>query len=177
MKYCFICICQEGELEIQSLLLMASLKRHLKVNYELYVAIPTPESIWGKPATDTLRQLNAFGVKFFYTTNEISNSYPIANKLGCFKVPTDADRIVFLDTDMILLRDFVDDPIFQNPLCIRAASLPLLEDDIENWKNIYRVANIDFPKTRISSVVSKEKMLPYYNAGFIAVDSFLDFSN
>ncbi len=176
MKYCFVCVCQTGELELQSLLLMASLKRHLQVEHELYVLIPSPESIWGKVSDETQRQLQAWGVKTFISDNAIDPNYPIANKLNCFNISTDAEKIIFLDSDTLLLNDFIDDPIFQQPLCLRAASLPLLEDDKDNWAQIYQTANLPMPKHQVTSTVSQQAMLPYYNAGFIAVDKALNFS-
>ena len=40
MTYCFVFVCQKGYLELQSLLLAASLTKYLRGSYELKAAIP-----------------------------------------------------------------------------------------------------------------------------------------
>jgi hypothetical protein len=51
MKYCFVFICQQGELEIKASLLAASLHRYLQCDHELVAAIPRPMNGGANPQT------------------------------------------------------------------------------------------------------------------------------
>jgi len=63
MKYCFVFICQQGELEIKSMLLAASLKENLQCDYELVSAIPQPESRWGKISENAEKLIDQLGIR------------------------------------------------------------------------------------------------------------------
>ena len=82
MKYCFVFVCQQGELEIKSALLAASLKHFLRCRHELVAALPEPEAVWGRPSDATLALLDQLGVRQVPINNPISPDYPIGNKLA-----------------------------------------------------------------------------------------------
>ena len=177
LRFCFVCVCQQGDLEIQSLLLMASLKYYAKVQYELAVAVPQPESVWGAPDKHTVRQLREWGVKIFPVQNPFGESYPIGNKLACLNIDVNVDRVIFLDSDMLCIRPFYFDPVFSHLLCARAASGPFKGECAGDWLRIYKGADMELPSARMCSAVTGEKMFPYFNAGFIAAAPELDFSH
>jgi hypothetical protein len=169
MSYCFVFICQQGELEVKSLLLAASLRRHLRCDHELVAAIPHPESTWGAPAPDTLALLQRLGVRTVPIENPIDPGYPIGNKLACLGVETTADKMVFLDSDMLCLRDFAGGSRFErSPVNVKPADLATFGADLQRWQSAYAAHGLTVPDSRVLSTVSGETMPPYFNAGFIA---------
>ena len=98
MRYCFVFVCQQGELELKALLLAASLRRFLSVEHELAAALPQPESQWGCPSERTLALLAGWGVRTLPITNPFGQDYPIGNKLAC-RNRNRRDKM-FLDSDM-----------------------------------------------------------------------------
>ena len=109
----FITVCHKGELEIKFLLLMMSLKRHLKCNYKLFVGVPSPPEEWdgnlSSEVQDEIKKMNIFP---FFFKNEFGKSFSHANKIYCLSAPIETDKVIFLDTDMLMLRDFTDSADF-----------------------------------------------------------------
>src|SRR5829696_3659607 len=93
-SYAFVFVCQAGGLENKSLLLAASLKRHLRCDYELIAAVPAPAERWGTLSHDTEGLLKEFGVRVEPVTNDVDPDYPIGNKVACMRLATRADRLV-----------------------------------------------------------------------------------
>lgn len=169
MRYAFIFICQRGALELKALLLAASLRRFLRVDHELVAAVPAPEAVWGRPADATLALLARWGVRCVPVVNPIGPEYPIGNKLACLDVPTDADKVVFLDSDMLCLREFGHMPRFERAFNAKPADFATYAADAAAWSQAYASVGISAATTRMAATVSGELMPPYFNAGFIAV--------
>jgi hypothetical protein len=163
--FAFVFVCQRGELEIQSALLAASLRRQLRCNYELIAALPFGE----RPENSTSAFLKDLAVRFVPTGNEIDRNYPIGNKVDCLRIATDADKLVFLDSDMIVMRDFSDDPRFDIPFNARPASGASFSTDAADWHRIHRLCDAPLPTARIRTTHTGEYILPYFNAAFVAV--------
>jgi hypothetical protein len=106
LKWSFVFVCQAGELEIKSMLLATSLQRFLRCNYELVAAIPQPTSQWGQISASTQALMQTLGVRSVPITNSIDLNYPIGNKVACLGIESSADKIVFLDSDILCLREF-----------------------------------------------------------------------
>ena len=166
-RYAFVFVCQAGELEIKALLLAASLKRFLRCDYELIAALPTPASIWGELAPETNELLGQLGVRIEPIVNPIDPDYKIGNKLACFDVPTHADRIVFLDSDILCLRDFGEPDCLDVPFAAKPADLRTFAADAEAWRPLYAAAGVDLPALRLPTTVSGEFGLAYFNSGVI----------
>lgn len=169
MKYSFVFICQQGELEIKSLLLAASLKRFLRCDYELVAALPQPEALWGQPSATALDLLETLGVRQVQITNPIGHHYPIGNKLACLNIETSADKIVFLDSDMLCLREFRHSRRFERAFNAKPADLHTFGAAPGEWARVYAAFGLDFPSVPVLATVSGETMPPYFNAGMIAV--------
>lgn len=171
MKYCFVFICQQGELEIKSVLLAASLKRY--TSHECIAAIPQPWERWGSPSAETLDFLAQLGVRTVFIENKINDDYPIGNKVSCLGISTNADKLIFLDSDILCLRPFSGDKRFSDfDFNAKPADLATYSD----WSPVYETFNLNLPERRVLSTVSGELMLPYFNAGFIAVSSKIAFA-
>ena len=169
-RYAFVFVCQSGELEIKALLLAASLRRHLRCDYELIAAVPTPASIWGEPAAETRALLVHLGVRIEPIVNPLAADYPIGNKLACLSVPTRADKIVFLDSDILCLRDFGTPDCLDVPFAAKPADLRTFAAAADAWQPLYAAAGVALPSLRLPTTVSGEFGLAYFNSGVIFAD-------
>jgi hypothetical protein len=172
-RYAFVFVCQQGELEVKALLLAASLRRFLRCRYELIAAIPAPSERWGSPSDTTISMMQQMGVRLAPIINPAGGDYPIANKLAAVQVAVDADKLVFLDSDILCLRDFNDEPRFGLPVNLKPADHMTYSVDEGIWKDVYETAGVAFPSMRLPATTSQDFSLPYFNAGFIALDTGL----
>ena len=169
MRYCFVFVCQQGELELKALLLAASLRRFLSVEHELAAALPQPESQWGCPSERTLALLAGWGVRTLPITNPFGQDYPIGNKLACLQIETGADKIVFMDSDMLCMRKFQGERRFEEfEINVKPADLATFGSSKEHWQRAYSSCGLLLPTTRMLATVSGELMPPYFNAGLVA---------
>lgn len=169
-RFAFVFICQHGEIEIEAALLAISLKRHLRCDYELHAAVPTPAETWGTPSAAVLDLLRSLNVQIHPITNPIGPSFPNGNKLPCFKIETRADKLFYLDSDILLIRDFTDDPVFDAQLNAKPNDIRRSVDIREEWPAIYDAAGVPAPTARQPTTSSKEFGFPQFNGGVICID-------
>lgn len=174
-RYAFVFVVQQGDLELKSLLLAASLRRFLRCDHELIGAVPVPTEKRGAPAETTVAALRDMNVRMVPITNPFKQHYPIGNKLSCLSIPTDADKLVFVDSDIVALREFTDEDRFGLPFNAKPADVQTFSCEEETWRAVYEAAQVSFPSIRLPSTTSKEFAPPYFNSGFIAVDSGIEF--
>ena len=168
-SFAFFFVCQAGELEVKAALLAASLRRNLRVPGELVACVPEPEGRWGTVPPDTLALLGRLGVRIAPIRNEVADDYPIGNKVSCLRVPSDADKLVFIDSDVLCVTEFRDEPRFALPFHAKPADVATFADRAA-WKRAFRAAGVPFHDARIAASVYGDLQLTYYNAGWIAVD-------
>lgn len=181
MEYSFVFVVQEGALELKAMLLAASLKQQLRCNHELVAAIPHPRERWGWPAESTLEFLEYLGVRLEPIRNGFASDYPIGNKVSCLGVRTSADMRIFLDSDMLALRPFTG--LFATGAWRTETQFGAVPAEMDTfgatealWRFIYGKQSLLLPRERLRATISGQSMLPYFNAGFIAVDSRVDFA-
>ena len=176
MSYTFIFVCQQSELEIKAALLAASLKENLQGKYELIAAIPSPPERWNTPTVETLQFLQNLGVKCVSIRNEIADDYPIGNKITALSILTTTEKTIFLDSDLLLLKAWNPrSRLAFSAFCAKPADLDTFKQDIKTWEAVYHLFNLPFPTQRMVSTVSRQIMLPYFNAGFISIQNGLNF--
>jgi hypothetical protein len=172
MKYCFVFVCQQGELEIKSMLLAASLRHYLRSDdYELVAAFPQPERRWRTVSAKTRTLIQTLGVRSVPIANGIDKNYPIGNKVACLGIETPAEKIVFLDSDILCLHEFFPETIFNAPFNAKPADLATFTQ----WQPVYDLFRLPLPKKRVISTTSGQLMLPYFNSGVIAVQNGQNF--
>lgn len=175
--YAYVFVCQQGDLSGMALLLAASLRRFLRGNYELIAAIPQPEATWGRPDDAVLAALEAMDVRTVPVQNPIDRQLkgnPLTNKIYALQVPTDCDKLVFLDSDLLCLRPFDPasqgiGPNFSGPF----SAAPTFLATGRNWEQIYAAVGQPVPSQRIKTLFSEDRQPPYFNSGFIAMDAAL----
>jgi len=109
-KTAFVFVCQGGRLEIESLLLAASLDVNLAGDYEMIAAIPTCFHSIASPRDETISILKSLNVRIEPIRNTILEHcadnriwyHHFSNKVFCLRLPTDAERIFFVDSDHLL---------------------------------------------------------------------------
>lgn len=168
---CFAFVCQQGDLEIKACLLAASLRHFLGPDHDLVAAVPHPEDRWGSIPAATLATLKRYGVRAVAVHNPISPHYPIGNKVGCLAIDTVCKRIVFLDSDILLLRAANLRLLYQAPIAaVPASHLPF---GIGEWDGFYRACGVRPGAGRMQTLVSGQQTLPYFNSGFLSVQRTL----
>jgi hypothetical protein len=183
-------------LERKALLLAASLKRHLPSEHELIAAVPVPAEIWQTPDRRTIDLLEHLGCRTVPIVNEIDCSYEIGNKVSCLRVATRAERLIFVDTDMLLVGDLgrergpelacgefaesvepvegrspepVEGRLFELPFSAKPADVCRVFGN-GHWRRAYGAVGLKPPVGRVATTIYGQLAPPYFNAGFISVD-------
>lgn len=175
-RFAFLFVAQAGELEVKAALLAASLRRNLRVPGEVVACVPEPAERWGALLDATRALLTKLGVRLAPIRNEIADDYPIGNKVSCLRVPCDADKLVFVDSDVLCVSEFRDEPRFGLPFHVKPADEATF-DDPRAWKRAYATLGLPMTEARIVTSVSGETVPPYYNAGWIGVDAAAGFGD
>ena len=165
--YSFVFVCQKGDLEIQAMLLAASLQRFVSCPYEVVVAIPQPTPRYGSPAPSTLRLLESLGARFAQISNQIDPTYPIANKISAMAVSTNGRRRIFLDSDMMCITPFSGDSRLDVEYGATPAARLTWGKEPSDWDKVYELFGLTTPTIRMKTVSTAQDSPPYYNAGFI----------
>jgi hypothetical protein len=171
----FIFVAQAGHLEKMSLVLAASLRANAGFNHELIAAVPTPASIWGSLSTGVKAAFEELEVAVKEITNPFGRKYPIGNKFGCLMVEPRHRRLVFLDTDVIMLRAPQNDSLEQGRIAAVPASGSHHTDD--EWRKIYAAVRLPVPRVEPPNGTMSPRMPPYFNAGMVSVDPDANFGS
>ncbi len=170
--YAFTFVCQQGELEGLSLLLAASLKRFLRCDYELIAAVPRPNQALADLSPVTYRLLGEMNVRIEHFDNPIAGNQTgdlLTNKIYCFQIPTAMDKVIFLDSDLLCLREFSGNQRFAAPF----NAAPTFLATGKNWEQVYQAAEVPLPTRQIPTLFSNELQPPYFNSGFVAINQSL----
>jgi hypothetical protein len=155
------------------MLLAASLRFHLGFDIELVAAIPPFTEQEDTLRSDTLILIDELAIRTERIENRISKDYPIGNKVACLGIHTHAETIVFLDSDILCLKK-LPPSILSGPVSLKPADLHTASRSIDDWKHIYSLFGLPLPKRRVVATVSGETMVPYFNAGVVAVSNGLE---
>jgi hypothetical protein len=166
----FVFVCQPGEWEVKACLLAASLRRHYGSSAELIAAFPQPREIWGSVATGTMGLLQQLQVRCVPITNPIDHAFSHANKIACIGVETQAEVLVFLDSDVLCLARWDAGTASDLKIAIKVADLPAFQsNDVWGWKAVYDAAGRILPERRVTLTCDGTPSLPFYNSGVIAL--------
>lgn len=174
MRFAITFVCQRGELEAKSVLLAASLRRHLAGPADLVACLPGPESAWGRPARHTLHALDALDVARVTVRNPIDDSYPIGNKVACLDAwdrmgGASPDRVVFIDSDILCTASLDLDRHLAADFSAKPVDFATFGGGPAEWSRLYGLFGLQEPRTRVIATVSGEETWPYFNAGVIGV--------
>ncbi|WP_111976373.1 hypothetical protein [Algibacillus agarilyticus] len=165
MKLAFVFVCQGGELAPQASLLAASLDYFLRIDAEVIAAVPNYPEVF-PPSKQVIQFLKKLNVRIEYIDNHIDRRYLIANKLSCFNIQTEAEQLIFLDSDIMCMREFREETKITN--ADFAARLTDLSDLTQlEWQKIYQYCHSDLPHFSFKSSISNEDMPLCFNSGII----------
>lgn len=163
----YVFVLHGGEIEVKAALLAASLHHNLAGRYELIGAVPGPVERWGGISRQTARLLARFGVRTVTIRNEIDENYPIGNKISALGVPAKHERVIFLDSDILLLQPFFDHRDLATGYAAKPADADTFIRSGGRWGPVYDLFDLPRPDHRVHASHSRERMMPYYNAGVI----------
>ncbi len=168
-KYCFCFVAQAGIIEIQALLLATSLRLYANCSYHLLAGVPQGELQEG--TKEIFKELQVIIIPI---ANPIKG-YPIGNKFNIFtKVvqSVQAHYYVYLDSDILCQSSFDGiEGIELYDISLRLAGRPQYYKNAKDWQILYELFDLPTPGKTCLSVRTKERMLPYFNAGFIALNN------
>jgi len=110
----------------------------------------------------------------------VGPDYPIGNKLMCLDVPTSAERVIFVDSDILALSAATEAHVandFGIGFAAKPADLRTFRADRTTWQAIYQKCGQELPAEEVVSTVSREPMPPYFNAGVVSVPARSGFGN
>jgi len=155
-----VCFCvHSGELEIKALLLVASLRKYWPAEVELIGCIPE-EPEFGGLSDDSREAFESLGIRFNSIANPIGAGYPIANKLLCLDVATEVDRIIFLDSDIVAMRNASVSELeatFGEGFVAKPADLATFTAGATEWRSIYHACDALVPDFAVTSTASGER--------------------
>ncbi len=165
MDFAFVFVCQGGPIEPKAALLAATLRSYIHSGNELIAAIPQYPEVQA-PSQATLSFLRQLDVRTVAIGNPVDPSYLYAHKIECFSIPTAAERMVFLDSDILCLREFRHEPVLGN--CEFAARLTDFSDiQPARWKQLYRHCGLGEPQFDHHSIATREPMPLCFNSGVV----------
>ncbi len=170
-------VCQQGELEVMSAMLAASLRRVCGNAVHLHALEPSPREVYGSVSPAARKFLDGLGVSWYSFANPISDDYKIFNKLNAFNIEPRGDRILFLDSDIIIRRSLAPlESYFSRPFAAKSGNKQRFSCRAEDWQPAYGLFDLPVPEMRWPGSDSHEWAPPYFNAGVILVDPALNFS-
>lgn len=174
-----IIICTErGPLEGMSKLLVWSLRNNGGSFSNIPIYTYMPRNYNQKLSNETL---SFFEQNEVVIIDEILNkkytSYPLANKpLSCAhrESNTKADYLIFLDSDSLFLSEpylfsnLVVSDFFVNPVDFNTigTNSTFSRGEYQYWSSLYKMLNVKRRRS-VKTTVDKERILEYYNSGFI----------
>lgn len=177
MKYTIYCIIQPGELEIQSLLLLSSLKKSLPGDYQLFTCIPDTgrdDTAFQPGTADLLKDMGVsvlnFENPFLKSRQKLLEGDLFSNKYYPLPLLPKSDYTIFMDSDLLLINKFdLSEAIygadfFAKPVCYMNES---------RWEELYGLFGSGIPSHRVMATVDQREGPPYFNGGLFAIKSRL----
>jgi hypothetical protein len=150
----------------------------------MIAAIPKPVEIMGIPQAKTIDLLSKMGVRIVDFHNEIiTNSscrdkyYFLTNKMYCLTIPTDADKLIHVDSDHLFYKEFGSDKRFSLPMNFVPAGYGGAVVYGGKFKEIYENMGAEFPmwlfRNKQMQLGTQQSQIayspPYVNTRFIAI--------
>lgn len=153
-------VCQPGRLAAQAALLAASLRdRHPRV--QLVAALPDTLP------PDVARAFATLEVATAAIVNPLAADYPIGNKVAALAAGQADGLRVFLDSDMLCLRQLDFGCLAGHGLAAKPVDIRTFGDEAV-WRLLYARFGLPLPAARVVASVDHRLMVPYFNAGMLA---------
>jgi lipopolysaccharide biosynthesis glycosyltransferase len=178
MKLDVVFVCQQGELEVMASVLAASLRQFCGDQVHLHVIEPIPSEQYGVISSQTRKFLDGLDARWYRLPNPIADDYKIFNKLNAFNIQPQGEKILFLDSDVVVRRPFLQAlrSYFSRPFAAASGGKQKFSAEAAAWKPVYGLFDLPVPPMRWPAGASHQWGPPYFNAGVMLVDAALDFS-
>ncbi|RPJ78446.1 MAG: hypothetical protein EHM20_03880 [Alphaproteobacteria bacterium] len=171
-----VCVCHKGEIELKTAFLLHTLKKYLTVPHKIYVAIPENTKHFMPPSALLFQLFEKYNAQPVFFNNSllglrntiIAGDYT-SNKIYALEHPFQENDIVFLDSDIAMLRTSAFKDFFQSATKISVK--PANRANVISWGKIYAAARQQLPKTQILTSLDKVLLPPYFNSGVIRISS------
>lgn len=164
---------EPGYVEWQAILLSCSIREHKKC--EGKITGYCREEKMGDLKRETVQLLKKFNIDIVPITNPFSPAYPQGNKVAaCLQHKNDGPTL-FLDTDMMIMRDvYFSEAFSENSVSMAKATATWNagEDHLSHWETAYRACGVE----PALSLAKGGRVTDYYNAGFVLYDGATSFS-
>lgn len=163
-----------GEIEIKSAFLIYTLNKYLKGTFRIYIAVPSGASNLPELSPISLSYYRQAEVQIYSFQNSVlekktdpERSELVSNKISALKHDFTEESIVFLDSDILLLRDTSIESLVPENNGVKLK--PANRANVTGWQEIYREAGQSYPSERIRTGIDSQLLPPYFNAGVIGI--------
>jgi len=175
-----IVLCTESHFEFKSRTFVRSIRLRGGALSDARICSFSPRAAH-QPSNKTLQFFRKYQVEHFdlpLNTNEFVD-YPYYNKIAAMAFAEEHfrdERLIFFDSDMIVLRDLshlsdCDDPIMLRP--VDSAGIGATSESDPNyhyWKKLWQAAGITHEVGRVTTTLTGESIYNYWNAGLISAN-------
>ncbi|WP_299349482.1 hypothetical protein [uncultured Shimia sp.] len=161
-------IVEPPDYEMMACNLLASIRKHFPADVQAVGYCP--EHRYSELSTGVLKAHELMGseVRTFKTDGMFDPAYPHGNKILACLEPRDSTYSMFVDSDVLFLRDNQPSNIIKegHVSCSMAASMLWAEQSI--WDDIYGALDMDIPEERYALMRrSKGEVIPYFSSGLV----------
>jgi lipopolysaccharide biosynthesis glycosyltransferase len=170
----FYLICEKGDLEIKSLLLIKSLKKYLpSTTFEINVLIPCDQVPLLKT---TIEYFEKLGCRIKIFSNELYHighksvipGDKVSNKIYFLDDKEQKyNRLVFLDSDIMLIKPFNPSNLYIDK---QFSAKQANRANVKRWEEIYSALGIPYPQELFACGLDGVMIPPYFNSGFISIN-------
>jgi len=165
-----VMVCHKGDLELKTAFLIHTLRKYLKGNFRIYLGIPDEGRYTMPPSFEFLAYCKCFNIHIYNFNNPFLESKEqllkgdlISNKIYALIHPFEEETVLFLDSDIALLKDIDIAKIVGDTLTL--ALKPAGHAHVRNWELMYKAANLPMPVKKVLASVGQAEMPPYFNSG------------
>ncbi|WP_226780700.1 hypothetical protein [Oceaniglobus trochenteri] len=165
----FFFIADGDHLTAQAILLAASLRFHNGPAPQLLAYLPdaTPTDL-PSPVRAAFEALGVDALRLDTDPSIWKTPYPHGNKLFACAAPRQAERQVFLDSDMVCVAPLDTGVIGKDALAVVPEGTPTWGKGNDRWDRVYAHFGLPLPRDRVRLVRRRRiEFLPYFNAGMV----------
>lgn len=169
---CTCFVAQTGGLAINAALLALSLRETHGTMLQILAGVPNQAADCGSLKEEEVALLEALDVQLIEIENPISSDYKVANKIGCLDKAlevTNRPYLAFLDSDIVCLAPICSPISEEWDVAVKPVDIANRGKNKGVWKKLYEICNTKMPNKYLQATVTGERMLPYYNSGFILI--------
>lgn len=168
--------CEKGELERLTRVMVKSLLKYGQLSSQIKLFCFCPRPMF-RPNSQTLSEFKQLGITIIdEPLNKKYSFYPLVNKVVALKYLEEyssMDRLIFLDSDMIILNNILGTEMMDYDISIQSEILDLITakqiDDayFPFWDRLYKLFEIK-ELSFTNTFVSGKRIFAYWNSGLIS---------